>query len=194
MAVKPKAIPAADEAGDLLILSEVDFDTYVPITPAAESVSWNPGSLSSSEDVQEANKTERRAQNQKVRRTSHQLTNRTTGILMQEDVDLLNLFSDTVKGKRFVEIYYLGYYNAKYNYCVKLGEVTPQRRIARPIGDAGSMPYEFTATNDISVTLSATFFASLNTVLTISTNYGINFITVSVTVSARKQYALVEVS
>ena len=86
---------------------------------------------------------------------------------MQEDADLVNFLSDTVKGKRYLEIKYVGYYNAKYNYILKIVEITPQHSYKR--GTAPGMPYEsFAVSAGASITYSAAFFASVANLLSLN--------------------------
>lgn len=185
IAIKPLAIPPENE-GNIIIVQELD-SSFAPTTLTAGTTTNNLGSLSESEVKQTPTTTERKSEDGKLQRRTTTVTLGTTGTLMQEDADLVNFLSDTVKGKRYLEIKYVGYYNAKYNYILKIVEITPQHSYKR--GTAPGMPYEsFAVSAGASITYSAAFFASVANLLSLS-----NFITTTQTITDSKQFLHVEV-
>ena len=185
ISLKPLAIPPENE-GNILILQELD-SSFAPSSVTAGTTTNNLGSLQESDVKSTPTTSERKSEDGKLQRRTVTSTLSTTGTLMQEDADLVNFISDTVKGKRYLEIKYVGYYNAKYNYILKIVEVTPQHSYKR--GTTPGMPYESLAVSaGASITFSAAFFASVSTVLSLS-----NFITTTQTITDSKQFLHVEV-
>lgn len=184
--LKKSAIPGAND-GNKLILALANADTFVVTTPAAGTTAYDLGDIASSDVTQDASKTEKKSEDGKTQKTTYTYSLMTKGVLMQEDKDLLDLLASGVKGQKYLEIKYLGYYNAKYNWYLKFVEVTPAINIHRS-GESSTLNYESTGVfPSASITISATTLASIAGVLTLS-----NFPTAA-TIPVADGYAIVEV-
>ncbi|MBK9404806.1 MAG: hypothetical protein IPN57_09770 [Ignavibacteria bacterium] len=87
---------------------------------------------------------------------------------MQEDKDLLDFIAHTVKGKRYLEMIYRGYINAKYQWIFKFGEVTAQLNSVRPVDGVGNK-YEFTGLKiNAAQSLTSTFLATISALFTLT--------------------------
>ncbi len=184
--VKPGAVPGAND-GNLLILAEVDPNTFALKTLVTGSTLVNLGGIANSDVTQDAAKTEKRTEDSEVCKTSFVYTRMTKGVLVQEDADLLDFLADTVKGKRFLEIKYNGYINSLYQYYLKLVEVVPAINIHRS-GEASTLNYESTGVRvPATVSYTSTSLLSIAALLTLS-----NFCSVAFDITLAKQYKLIE--
>ena len=184
--LKQGAIPGADD-GNKLILCKVDSTTFAVATPSAGTTAYDLGDIASSDVVQTASKTEKKAENGKTKKTTFVYDLTTTGVLMQEDKDLLDLLSSGVKGNRYLEIKYNGYINALHQWYFKFVEVSPQINIHRS-GESSTLNYESTGVfPPAAVTVSATTLVSIANVLSL-----VNFITVDVTIPLADAYYIAE--
>lgn len=184
--LKPGAIPGADD-GNKLVICKVDNTTFAVATPSAGTTAYDLGDIASSDIVQSSSKTEKKAENGKTKKTTFTYDLNTTGVLMQEDKDLLDLLASGVKGNRYLEIKYNGFINSLYQWYFKFVEVSPQINIHRS-GDSSTLNYESTGIFPPSaVTITATTLASIANVLSL-----INFITVDVTIPLADGYYIAE--
>ena len=189
--LKPNAIPGASD-GNKLVLQECVATSWNGTisfsTPSAGTTTLDLGAIANSSVTQEASKTEKKSEDGQVQKVSSTYTYKTTADLMQEDKDLLDFIAHTVKGKRYLEMIYRGYINAKYQWIFKFGEVTAQLNSVRP-GDGVNNKYEFTGLKiNAAQTLTSTFLATISALLTLT-----GFPTVAVTIPLADQQAIVEV-
>jgi len=185
--LKPNAIPGGSD-GNKLILVNCDSTTFdLTTTVTAGTTVFDLGDLSSSDIMQEASKTEKKSEDGKTKKTTYTYNLTTKGVLMQEDKDLLDFLSSTVKGKRYLEVKYNGYVNSKYQWYLKFVEVTPAINIHRS-GESATLNYESTGIfSNAQEVLSTTTLASVATALNLS-----NFPTAA-TIPLADGYAIVEV-
>lgn len=184
--LKPGAIPGSSD-GNKLILCEVNPTTFAVATPAAGSTAYDLGDIASSNVTQTATKAEKKSEDGKTKKSTFVYDLNTTGVLMQEDKDLLDLLSSGVKTKTYLEVKSNGFINSLYQWYFKFVQVNPQINIVRP-AEGSNLNYESTGVFPPSaVTITATTLASIANVLSLS-----NFITVDVTIPVADGYYIGE--
>lgn len=189
MATGVKAGAVLDKGGNQIFIAQMvaSGTTYVLATLTVDTYLFNLGLLQSSDVGQSTAKSDFQSEDGDIVTSSYTYTRFTSGVLMQNDGDLIDLLADTVKGKVYFEGKYTGYVNALHQWLFKFVRVTPQFSIKRPGGTA-SLQYDSTGikhTSDIAI--SAASMASISTLLTLT-----NFPTATLTVTATKLYKVQE--
>lgn len=175
------------------ILINVVLSSGAMPTPSSSNT-YDLGHVAQSTVAQTTTKTTYKSEDGEVQLSDYEYERVTTATLMQSDKDLIDYLADTVKGATVLQIKYNGVVNGADQWIYMVGQVTPQFNITRPDG-ANSMQYEFTA-QDITATTGFEISAANN--LAIASTLGLSttnfFPTTTVTITAAKSYAIVEVA
>jgi len=189
LGVKRGAIPGSDTGGNKLVLVEctIASNTVTFATLAAGTTCVDVGAIANSDVDLKPNKTEKKSEDGENQKSTFIYSRMTTGVLMQEDKELLDFLAVTVRNKTHLEAKYLGYVDALHQWYFKFVEVTPQHNIKRS-AENSNLNYESTGVKiPASVTISATTLASISALLSLS-----NFPTTAVTVPVVAGYYINE--
>lgn len=150
----------------------------------------NLGQINESTVAMETSKTEFKNEAGQAVKTDFEYALTTKGTLMERDKAKIDLLSNYVKGRYYLEIKYLGIVDGKHQELFKIVEITPQHAITLP-GGATSMKYESTGVfPDVAVTFTKTSLALIATALS-ATIYGALATTI-VTIPVKAGYYLYE--
>lgn len=190
---KPAAV--VDKGGNYIINVVLTTTTTNPgfaMPTIADTNTFDLGHVANSSVAQTASKTSFTNEDGESVVSSFEYERVTTGNLMQSDADLINYLGDTVKGVSVLQIKHTGVVNGLDQWHFQVGQVTPQYNISRP-GGATSNAYEHTGYDLNSLfEISAANLLAIAVTLSLSTSSF--FPTTTVTISASKSYALVEVA
>jgi hypothetical protein len=190
---KPAAV--VDKGGNYIINVVLTTTTTNPgfaMPTIADTNTFDLGHVANSSVAQTASKTSFKNEDGESVVSSFEYERVTTGNLMQSDADLINYLGDTVKGVSVLQIKHTGVVNGLDQWHFQVGQVTPQYNISRP-GGATSNAYEHTGYDlNSSFEISAANLLAIAVTLSLSTSSF--FPTTTVTISASKSYALVEVA
>lgn len=184
--IKPDAIPSDDIGGEI-VLVECDNTTYAPLAPSAGTTAADIKDIALSDVQHVANKTEKKNEKQEVRKVTNNYSISTTGMIMQGDKGTLDYFASYVKNRTFWQFKKTGPVDDLDQWHVSIGQITPQVKISRGQGDTNT-PYEHIAIiPQTSVTITATFLATLIAALSLT-----DFPNTAITVPVNDGYCIVE--
>ena len=190
---KPAAV--VDKGGNYIINVVLTTTTTNPgfaMPTIADTNTFDLGHVANSSVTQTASKSSFKNEDGESVVSSFEYERVTTGNLMQSDANLIDYLADTVKGVSVLQIKHTGVVNGLDQWHFQVGQVTPQYNISRP-GGATSNAYEHTGYDlNSSFEISAANLLAIAVTLSLSTSSF--FPTTTVTISASKSYALVEVA